>query len=133
LIDEYKSGDGPEYTDALAQALPKLPAEVAKEARRALIDRMKRMSSKTLRDKLTDENAEVRRAAANACANKGDRELIPNLIAVVVDEDPAVAKAAGFALNELTGQDFGPRDSSTTSARASAQRDWQEWWAKHKP
>ena len=32
----------------------------------------------------------------------------------------------------LTAQDFGPSASSTASERARVQRDWQDWWAKHK-
>jgi hypothetical protein len=132
LIEEYKVAVGVAYTECLAQVLPKLPTEAQKEARRALVDRMRRFSPATLRDKLKDDSAEVRRAAANACANKGDRDLIPDLIAVVVDDDPAVARSAGWALKQLTGQDFGPAASSTAAERARAQASWRDWYAKHK-
>jgi hypothetical protein len=130
LIEEYKGGEGVVYTEALARNIPKMTGEAQKQARRALRDRLAGMSAATLRKKLQDLNPEIRRAAALASAT--ERELIPDLIATVTDDDPAVARAAGLALQALTRQDLGPPASSTASERTRAQRYWQQWWDKNK-
>jgi hypothetical protein len=131
LIEQYKTTPGVVYSEALAQALPKLSSDAERRAREALVDRLSRMAAETLRAKLADENPETRRAAALACGRKGDRGLVPDLITAVGDDAPAVARSAGQALGELTGRDFGPSASSTASERARAQRDWRDWWVKH--
>jgi hypothetical protein len=121
LIEKYGKGRGSEYTDALAAAIPKLTAPVQERARVVLVERLKRMSSRTLADKLQDESPEVRRAAALASSQKDDRHNVAVLIELLRDADPSVAAAAHAALKQLSGQDFGRQDVAA----------WKDWWARH--
>jgi hypothetical protein len=130
LIGKLKDGKGAEYTEALALAIPQLPGELRLKARDALAERLARMKATTLRDKMQDEDAEVRRAAAVASYMREERSLVPDLIALVEDKDPVVARAAQAALKELTKQDFGPAPGATTTERAKAVAAWKAWWQK---
>jgi len=121
LIRELQAGKGASYTEALAAVIPQLAGNLRALARDALAERLTRMTAETLRDKLKDDNGEIRRAAALACAMKEDKSHVPDLIALLEDQEPSVTRAVRAALRELTGQDLGP------GARA-----WKEWWAKQR-
>jgi hypothetical protein len=97
-------GKGPAHTEALAAAIPRLTGRWRERARLALADRLARMTADTLRDKLRQDDAETRRAAADAALRKRDDSLAPDLAALRDDADPAVAKAARRALAGLTGK-----------------------------
>ncbi len=88
------------------------------------------MTVATLRDRLKDTDTELRRGAAVAAAMKEDKALIPDLIAVLDDREAWVVRAAGVALNRLTGQDFGPTANATPEQRAKAIAAWKDWWNK---
>ena len=66
------------------------------------------MTADTLRSKLKDANAEVRRGRRLACALKEDAGLTGDLIAASTTRNPGWPVSAGVALRQLTGQDFGP-------------------------
>jgi hypothetical protein len=119
LLARLRDNKGVAYTDALAAAIPQLKGAVRNKAREALAERLSRMTAATLRDKLADEDAEIRRAAALACTVKGDKDFVPDLIRLLDDSVPAVARAALAALKELSGQDLG----------ASGDK-WKAWWKK---
>src|SRR5262249_19112747 len=68
LLRKLRDSKGAVYTDALAHAIPRLNGAVKGEARDALAERLTRMKKDTLDDKLRDDDVEVRRAAALACA-----------------------------------------------------------------
>jgi HEAT repeat protein len=119
LLARLRDNKGVAYTDALAAAIPQLKGAVRNKAREALAERLSRMTASTLRDKLADEDAEIRRAAALACTVKGDKDFVPDLIRLLDDSVPAVARAALAALKELSGQDLG----------ASGDK-WKAWWKK---
>ena len=116
LIARYREAKGVAYTDALAAAVPRLPAEARKKAREALASRLTRMTAKTMRRKLADDDPEVRRAAVEACRRLGEREFVPDLAGLLDDGEPAVARAAGEALKGLTGREF-----------VTAEQ-WRAWW-----
>jgi HEAT repeat protein len=128
LLDRLKTSKGGVYTDALAQAIPRLPAAMQTKARDALAERLTRMKATTLKDKLQDEDAEVRRAAALACAMKEARAQIPDLIPLLLDSERSVAAAAHAALKDLTGRDFGPHAKATAGERTLALLAWRDWW-----
>lgn len=130
LIGKLEEGKGGVYTQALAAAIPQLAGRIRDQAREALAGRLARMSADTLRDKLTDGDLEVRRAAALACAMKEEKAHIPELIGLLEDPEPPVARAARAALKSLTGQDFGPESSASRAERADAVKAWKDWWAK---
>jgi hypothetical protein len=132
LLDKLKESKGVVYTEALAGSIPLLKGDLQARARQALAERLLRMSVGTLRDKLHDDNLEIRRAAARACAQKKVRTLIPDLIALLTDPEPPVARSAHQALKDLTGKDFGPEADATRAERKAAVKKWRAWWKKQK-
>jgi hypothetical protein len=132
VIDRYKDTKGVVYTEALATAIPRLTGTARGKARDALAERLTRMTPATLRGKLTEEDAEVRRAAALACGMKDDKEYVPDLLRLLDDAEPGVVRAAAVALQSLTGEKFGPAADATATERAAAIRAWKAWWDKKK-
>jgi HEAT repeat protein len=118
LLNRYRDAEGAAYTHALAGAVGGLKGAEREKAREALAQRLTRMTADTLRDKLQDEDAEVRHAAVAACARKRDRALVPDLIALLEGE-PLTARLAEESLDELTGQHL----------RHPAA--WKAWWQKN--
>src|SRR5262249_49909538 len=108
------------YTLALARSIPGLAGPIKTQARDALAERLTRMTKDTLKDKLADDDGEVRRAAALAVAMKADKSFVPRLIELLNDPAAAVGKAAQVALKSLTGQDLGG-DTAAWKAWASKQ------------
>jgi hypothetical protein len=130
LLDSYTRGKGAVYTDALAAAIPRLTGAAKARARDALADRLARMTSRTLGDKLQDDSGEVRRAAALACFMKDDRGHVPRLIELLQDPERSVARAAHAALKGFAGQDFGPEADASRDEVGRAVAAWKAWWAK---
>jgi hypothetical protein len=128
LVDNLRESKGPENTQALLEAIPKLEGDIKKKAREALADRMSRMTSATLRDRLGDEDPEMRRAAALAAAMKEDTTHVPRLIEMLDDTEASVSRAAYAALKSLSGKDFGPAKDASKAARAEAVAAWKAWW-----
>jgi hypothetical protein len=134
LLQEFTSAKGVAYTQAIATAIPKLPANTQGKARDALAERLMRMTAATLRDRLKDDDPEMRVAAARACAGKDDRGHIPDLIGLLDDPEPRVVRAARTALKYLAnGKDFGPDAEATPAQRTRAIDDWKKWWRDQKP
>src|SRR5262249_28547279 len=113
LLERERDEKGSEHTDVLAAAIPLLKGAARTKARDALAERMARMTATTLRDRLQDANAEIRRATALACAMKADRGFVPDLIALLNDAETKVARAAYVALKTLTNEDFGPDETAS--------------------
>jgi hypothetical protein len=132
LFEKYRKTSGVAYTQALATAIPQLSGEVQEKARATLALRLQRMTAETLRARLRDDDPEIRRACARACALKGDSEFVPDLIARLEDGDPWVVLEAKTALHRLTAQDFGPPIRATAAEREAAIANWKAWWAKQK-
>jgi len=132
LLEEMRDEKGPQYTEALAAAIPQLEGESHKQARAALAERLTRMKAKVLAEYLQDEDAEIRRAAALACAMKESKELIPNLIPLLRDSETSVVRAAYAALKALTGEDFGPAAGASREDRDRAALKWLGWYSKKK-
>lgn len=128
IIARLRDSKGTDNTDALALAIPKLSGDAQRQARDALTQRLTRMTAATLRDKLQDDNVEVRRAAALACGRKNAKEHIADLLQLLDDAEMDAVQAARLALKELTGQDFGPSSDAGSRKRADAAEAWRKWW-----
>jgi hypothetical protein len=128
LLGTYKTSPGAEYTDALAMAIPQLTAPAQAQVRDVLTERLALMTAATLHEKLRDADGEIRRAAARACAMRDEREHVPELIRLLEDPEPPVARAAHTALKALTGQDFGPLKDARRAERTKAIAAWKAWW-----
>jgi hypothetical protein len=66
----------------------------------------------------TRQAASIRREACGALANLRHTEALPELVALLSSDDPALAAAAGVALRSITGLPY-PADAPR----------WQTWWA----
>jgi len=129
LLAETRDGKGPNYTRALVVTATNADAERKKEVRAALAERLCRMSAATLREMLKANEAELRRAAALACAMKDDKGHIPDLIDGLADADDGVVRAAHAGLKSLTGKDFGPAAGASAGQKALAVSAWRDWYA----
>ena len=118
LLMRLRDGKGVAYTQALAAAIPRLDGPFQERARAVLVERLTRMTTATLRDKLQDEDVEVRRAAVLAGVQKDERKLLPDLMVLVEDPEPRVAQTAQDGLRRLTGQDYATADA------------WKDWWKR---
>ena len=131
VLAKLRDGKGSVYTDALAHAIHRLEGAARGQARDALADRLTRMKKETLDDKLHDDDLEIRRAAALACAMKDEKAHVPRLIEMLQDPEAPVARAAHAALKSLTGQDFGPAAEAGQADVARAVAAWKDWWGKN--
>jgi len=132
LIDKLRDNRGLVNTQALATAIPQLTGSVKTKARDALAERLTRMTNPTLKDKLQDDDPEIRRAAALACALKDEKSFVPELIKLLDDEESLVQRAAHAGLKRLTKQDLGPAADASPAQRAQAIARWKDWWSKNK-
>ena len=130
LLEKLKETEGALPTLALAAAIPRLKPAMQAKARDALAERLARLTTATLRDKLADDDPEIRRAVAVACALRNSREHIAELLVLLDDSEPVVADVAHAALKRLTKQDFGPKADATDSDRLQAIAAWHAWWKK---
>jgi HEAT repeat protein len=103
VLKKLKETKGAAYSQALAAAIPQLFGKQQEKARVALAERMARMTPATLRNKLGDDDREIRYAAAVACSWKEDKTLIPDLRSLLDDSEPTVAEAAHASIKSLGG------------------------------
>jgi hypothetical protein len=83
-----------------------------------------------VKEKLKDDRAEIRAAAARVAGSKGYR-LGDELIELLGDAEPDVRQAARRALIRLSrGVDFGPERDADEAGQAKAMRQWRAWWSK---
>jgi hypothetical protein len=133
LLDSFKDSKGVVYTQALAAAIPRLNGDRKTKARLALAERLARMTAVTLRFRLKDDDLEIRRASALACAMKEEKSTVPDLIDLLEDKETSVARAAHAALKDLAGgKDFGPATTAGRDERKAAVRAWKVWWSQQK-
>jgi hypothetical protein len=126
-LERLRTGKGVMYTEALAAAIPQLGGEPKQKARSVLAERLTRMKTETLATYLSDEDIEIRRAAAMAAGMKDAKALIPELIKLLSDPESVVERAAHSALKALSGKDFGPSFDATRSERDQAIAKWKDW------
>jgi hypothetical protein len=145
LIERYEKEKGGIYSQALADAIPKLSGEAQLKARDALASRMARMSARTLKAWLKDaDSPELRRAAAIAMSMGDDvselKSFVPDLIEALNDADEIVWRGAAVGLREIAkkvpggadGANLGPRKDDSEAKRRKAIADWKAWYEKHK-
>ncbi len=128
----FRDKSGAVYDTALAQAIPLLKADGQKAARAVLVDRLFALSSKAVALKLTDGEAEVRRAAVAVCKQRKLRSLVPDLIARLDDASPEVVNQVHDLLLHFTSRDFGPARGADKETRHAAMQAWRDWWEQQK-
>ena len=124
---------GERFTEALVTAITRMDdGNKLKESRQALADRLTRMKAEYLRALAKAEEAELRRGAVLAMAQRDDKAFIPDLIAAITDNEEIVVRAAKAGLMSLTKQDLGPVKNATIGEKKIAAEAWQEWYGKQK-
>jgi hypothetical protein len=131
VLQKLCDGKGSEYSQALALAIAQLSGEVKKKAREGLAERLSRLKIDNVLTYLDDENMELRRAAAIACALKEANGAAGKLIELLEDRELPVQRAAYAALKSLSGQDFGPAAKVSSDDKAKAVAAWRAWWKQH--
>lgn len=132
LLAQARDAKGPTNTRALLLTAANAAGDRKKQAREALAERLCRMNPATLRAMMKEEQPELRRAAALACAMKDDKQHVPDLIELITDPNDSVTLAAKAGLKSLTGKDFGPPATASAGQKALAATAWKEWYEKQK-
>lgn len=128
VLERLRDAEGDNSTEALALAIPQLSDDLQADAREVLTGRLTRLSKSALRDRLQNDNLEIRCAAALACGRKIAKEHIPDLLQLLDDPEIDVVLSARVALSELTGEDFGPTRDTDQQGRTEAAEAWRKWW-----
>jgi hypothetical protein len=130
VLAKLRDAKGSEHTQALAYAVGQLEADQKKKVRDALAERLAKLKSTFLATYMGDDDPELRRAGAIACALKEDTTHVGKLIELLEDRERTVERAAYWALTELTKQDFGPAKDATDAQKTAAVKAWRDWWKK---
>ena len=127
VLEEVANRQGSEYTELLAKAVAAMAPENKEIARGLLARRLLRMTEETLREKLKDQDTEVRAMAARAAGYKGLTAGYPELVALLRDKSPAAAAEAKATLVKLSGEDFGPPEGAKGIEWYDASKRWEKW------
>src|SRR5262249_37196204 len=117
-------------TWALAIAIPQLSGSAKTAVRDVLAERLAGLPRSKLKRELKNEDPEMRRAAALACAKKKEIPEVPAPVPPLEDPQSSVARAAHAALRALTKHDFGPAPGGGKAEREGAMAHWRDWWSK---
>lgn len=130
VLIELEKRQGDEVIGALGSAAgASYEEDIQKLARDLLHRNLSRQKEPVLKEKLQDDRAEVRIAAARVTGEKRMR-LGGELIDLLGDAEARVRDAAHQALVRLNqGTDLGPKAKANEKERAEAVRKWREWWA----
>ena len=79
---------------------------------------------------LQDVDIFVRMAAARVLEDLRAKNSVPALIDALEDTEPVVTESAMFALQKITGQDFGFEPNAPVVERAKKIKAWRDWWKK---
>lgn len=127
VLTELGTRRGDAAIAALGTAAASYEKEIQQLARTQLDRVLSRESVAVVKEKLSDDRAEVRAAAVRLVAVKrvrAEAELIDRL----TDEDATVREAAHKALVTLSGGvDHGPAAGADAKAREAAVRKWRAW------
>jgi hypothetical protein len=129
VLEELGRRSGDTAIDALALAAGSNEGDMKKLARDVLTKQLTDLAERKLTEKLKDDRAEVRMAAARVVSNRGlHRES--QLIDLLGDEDGGVRDSARQALVRLSkGNDFGPKSDASRAERDEAVQKWRRWLA----
>ncbi len=130
VLIELEQRRGDEVIAALGSAAASYEGETQDLARDLLVRNLKRQGAAVIKEKLKDDKAEVRAAAARSVGSK-QMSLGGALIDLLEDSEANVREAAHQALVRLSrGVDFGPDDQATAKEQAEAVKKWRAWWSK---
>jgi hypothetical protein len=130
VLVELERRRGPEVLAGLCTAAGSYDREVQQLGRDLLDRHLARQPAAFVKEKLRDEQPEVRMAAARAAAARHP-SLAGGVIDLLADDQADVRAAAHQALVRLSrGQDFGPSAAAGRDERAQARQQWRAWWER---
>jgi hypothetical protein len=132
VLTELETRKGDEVLGALSVAATNSDTDVVQFARLLLERNLSRQPMDVVKEKLKDDNADIRAAAARVVGLKWP-PLFSATLELLDDKVPDVREDAHKALIRLSkGQDFGPDKNATDVERSQAKDKWKEWLAKQK-
>jgi hypothetical protein len=132
ILTELEQRKGPEVFQGLALGTADSEPEIRQYSRSLLDRHLGRQKPEVVKEKLKDEEPEVRKAAARAVAARVP-SLAGDVVELLADEEADVRQAAREALVKLSkGEDFGPDEKATKEQREEALAKWREWWKRQK-
>jgi hypothetical protein len=132
VLIELETRKGDEVLGALSVATANSDADVVQFARVLLERNLTRQTMDVVKEKLKDENAEIRAAAARVAGLKWP-PLFSATLELLDDKVAEVREEAHKALIRLSkGQDFGPEKNATAEEQSAAKDKWREWLTKQK-
>ena len=130
VLTELGRRHGDEVIGGLGSAASTYEGDTQRLARDLLTRQLSDLGSTALKQKLKDDRAEVRAAAARAVAGKG-LHFERTLLDLLTDEESSVRQAGHDALVRLCkGQDFGPKPDATEAEQKQAAAKWRSWLDK---
>jgi HEAT repeat protein len=81
---------------------------------------------------IQDTNVMVRRSAASGLGELKAWNGVPVLVQALEDKEAYVAQRANFAIQAITGQDFGVTIEQTVRERKGRATNATKWWDKNK-
>jgi hypothetical protein len=130
VLTELGRRHGEPVIAAIGAAAATYDGEVQQLARDLLVRQLSGVSTRELKEKLKDDRAEIRAAAARTAGRKGTH-LETELIELLSDAEAIVRQQAHQALVTLSkGTNFGPKDGASEAERKEAQQKWRAWLAK---
>jgi hypothetical protein len=127
VLTELGNRRGDAVIGALGSAAATYDGDVQKQARELLDRQLSSLKTDPLKEKLKDDRAEVRAAAARIVGNKG-LHLESELIELLTDEDAGVRSAGHQSLVKLSkGTDFGPKAGASEAERKQSAKEWRTW------
>jgi hypothetical protein len=129
LAAELEQRNGPEVLPGLSGFIKNNDTESQQFLRDLMDKHMARQTASVLKQKLTDKNAEIRRAALRTAAKSS--LSLPDLIDALTDEDAGVREDAHQGILKWSkGEDFGPAADADKDQIQEAQKKWRAWLAK---
>jgi hypothetical protein len=132
VLVELGTRQEPEVLGALSVAAANSDADIVQFARVLIERNLTRQTMDVVKERLKDENAELRAGAARVAGLKWP-SLFSATLELLDDKVPEVREEAHKALIRLSkGQDFGPDKKATAEEQSAAKDKWREWLAKQK-
>jgi len=127
VLTELGQRRGDTVIGALGSAAATYDGDVQKQARELLDRQLSSLKTESLKEKLKDDRAEVRAAAARIVGSKG-LHLESELIDLLTDEDAGVRSAGHQSLVKLSkGTDLGPKAGASEAERKQSAKEWRTW------
>ncbi len=132
VLVELETRKGDEVLGALTVAATNSDVNIQSLARTLLDRNLTRQTVDVVKQKLKDDNAEIRSSAARVVGQKWPA-LFSSTIDLLDDKAPEVREEAHRTLLRWTrGVDFGPDKNATAEERSQAQDKYRDWLARQK-